>query len=143
METTWSSLFLVLYGEEADNDADIYQDPDNEFEYGDTAQLDKGVGDRMDDNLSDIEAESNPEYLLFLFLGCILMMFILLLVMPVCVTLVTRNTSQDIRKKKDNFGDNNVRDNSNVETGHNPDENGKMAFLLYLSNIKERKCVSI
>ena len=76
----------------------------------------------MDDNLSDIEAESNPEYLLFLFLGCILMMFILLLVMPVCVTLVTRNTSQDIRKKKDNFGDNNVRDNSNVETGHNHEE---------------------
>ena len=119
METTWSSLFLVLYGEEADNDADIYQDPDNEFEYGDTAQLDKGVGDRMDDNLSDIEAESNPEYLLFLFLGCILMMFLLLLVMTVCVTLFMRNTSQDIRKKKDNFGDNNVRDKSNVETGHN------------------------
>ena len=112
METTWSSLFLALYGEEADNDADIYQDPD-------TAQLDKGVGDRMDDNLSDIEAESNPEYLLFLFLGCILMMFLLLFIMTVCVTLVMKNTSQEKREKKHNYGDNNVKNNSNVETGHN------------------------
>ena len=115
-------LFLVQYGDKADNDDDIYPDPDTEIEFGDTAQIDKGVRDRMDDNLSDIEAESNPEYLLFLFLGCILMMFLLLLVMTVCVTLVMKNTSQEIRKQKDNFGDNNVRDKSNVETGHNHEE---------------------
>ena len=59
--------FLVLHGEEADNDDDIYRDPD--IEYGDTAQLGQGVADMIEDNISDRKPGSNPEYLLFLFLG--------------------------------------------------------------------------
>ena len=91
--------FLVLHGEDADNDDDIYPDPDTMIEYGDTAQLDKGVADRMEDNLSDTDTESHPEYLLFLYPGGILLMFLLLLIMTVCVTLTMRNTRQDSRQK--------------------------------------------
>ena len=95
--------FLVQYGEKDDNDDDIYPDPDNEIEYGDTALLDKGVADIIEDNLSDMEPDSNPDDLLFLFLGCMMMIFLLLLIMTACVTLVMRNTSQDIRQKKHNL----------------------------------------
>ena len=83
---------LVQYGKKADNDVDddIYPDPDTVIEYGDTAQLDKSVGDKMEDNPYDMETDSNPESLLFLFLGGILLMFLLLLIMTVCVTLVIK-----------------------------------------------------
>jgi hypothetical protein len=108
METTLSEdQFLMLYGEKADNDDDIYPDPDTIIEYGDTAQLDKSVGHMMEDNLSDMDTDSN---LLFLFLGGILLMFLLLLIMTVCVTLVMKDTRQDLRQKKHHSGDNNVRD---------------------------------
>ena len=115
MESIWSEdPFLVLYRERADNDDDIYPDPDTEIEYGDIALLDKGVADRMEDNLSDMETDSNPEYPLFLFLGGILLLFVLLLVMTACVTLLMRDTRQDIRQKTHNIGGNNLKDNSNV-----------------------------
>jgi hypothetical protein len=103
--------FIVKFGEGAvaDNDDDIYPDPDTEIEYGDTAQLDK-----MEDDPYDMETDSNPESLLFLFLSGILLMFLLLLIMTVCVTLLMKDTRQDSRQKKHNFEDNNLRVNSNV-----------------------------
>ena len=46
MESIWNEHpFLVIYMKKADNDDDIYSDPDTEIEYGDTAQLNKSVGD--------------------------------------------------------------------------------------------------
>ena len=55
---------LVQYGKKVDNDVDddIYPDPDNEIKYGDThAHIDKGVADMLEDNLSDMGTDSNPE----------------------------------------------------------------------------------
>ena len=46
-----------------------------------------------------------PEYQLFLFLGSILLMFLLLLIMTVCVTLVMKDTSQEKMGKTLYFGD--------------------------------------
>ena len=67
METSWSKD--VLSEAKADNDDDIYPDPDTEIEYGDTAQIDKGFADMMEDNLSDVDTDINPETVHHLCLG--------------------------------------------------------------------------
>ena len=61
-ESIWSEdPFLVLNRGMANNDDDVYPYHDNEIEYGDAAQIDKSVEDMMENNLSDMNTESNPE----------------------------------------------------------------------------------
>ena len=62
MESIWSEdPFFVLYRGKADNDDDVYPYHDNEIEYGDAAHIDNSVEDMTEDNLSDMDTESNPE----------------------------------------------------------------------------------